>query len=38
MLTDIDNWITRTYAEQNEIGRVKTANIIGLILSLGIVQ
>lgn len=36
MLTDIDNWITRTYAEQNEIGRVKTANIIGLILSLGI--
>lgn len=35
MLTDIDNWITRTYAEQAEINRVKVANIIGLALSIG---
>lgn len=33
MLTDIDNWINRTYSEQHEIDRVKQANIIGLVLS-----
>lgn len=33
MLTDIDNWINRTYAEQHEIDRVKQANIVGLALS-----
>lgn len=34
MLTDIDNWINRTYSEQAEIDRVKQANNIGLLLSL----
>lgn len=33
MLADIDNWITRTYSEQNEVEKTKIANIIGLGLS-----
>lgn len=32
MLTDIDNWINRTYTEQIEIENVKISNIIGLCL------
>lgn len=34
ILMDIDNWINRTYAEQNEMERVKLTTVVGLIVSL----